>query len=453
MNDMHDTPKADAAARVRSISIADSLEEDIRIGRLPLGAKLPPQREMARRLGLSVGTVSRAYAEARRRGIVEGHVGRGTFVTGSGRTETAPPETDLIDLSLNSPPRTGAVQVIERLLVEIAQDGSLARLMPYMPHQGLPEHREALGAWMARHGQSGAGVMITQGAQHAISAALSVLAREGDTVLAEAVTFSGVPAIAAQTGIRLHGVALDREGLVPEALDAAFAETGARVVFATPTLQTPTGAVMSEARRDAVAEVVARHDAHLVEDDVYARYAPHGVRPIRDRIPERTFHVQSFAKYMAPALRVGLMVPPPALADRAVAALRPTGWMASPILVEVAARAAENGALDAQIEAKRQVAVARRARAAEILGAYLPTAPKDHAGFHIWLPMPEGRSVNSLVHQARDENVRLRLPLATGPSSPRGVRLCLGSPSEEGLERALSSLQRILASAEEMLYL
>jgi DNA-binding transcriptional MocR family regulator len=436
---------------VRAMAIADALEEDIRTGRLAIGAKLPPQREMAARLGLSVGTVSRAYAEARRRGVVEGHVGRGTFVTSSTRQEDGPAETETVDLSLNSPPRSGAVQVIERLLAEIAQDGSLARLMPYTPHQGRPAHRASLGEWLAGHGlPGGSEVMVTQGAQHGIAAALSVLARRGEPLLVEETLFSGAFVAATHMGLEMHGVALDAEGLVPDALDAAFARTGARVLFATPTLQTPTGSVMSEARRDAVAAIVARHDAHLVEDDVYARLVP-GLRPIRERIPERTFYVQSFAKYMAPALRVGMLMPPPALVNRTVAALRTTGWMASPILVEVAARAAESGALDEQIEAKRRVALDRRRRARAILRPHLPDAGVEHAGFHLWLPLPEGRSPTTFVSQARDAQVRLQLPLAAGPARPRGVRLCLGSPSDEGLERALRRLARILGSPEEML--
>src|SRR5690606_7334059 len=135
-----------------------------------------------------------------------------------------------------------------------------------------------------------------------------------------------------QNGYVLHGVAGDEHGLLPDELDRAFLETGARVLFATPTLQTPTGTVMSAERRQAVAAIIRRHDAHLIEDDVYAFLFESPPLPMAMLIPERTFYVTSFAKCLAPGLRIGAMVVPDGFRDRCISGVRVTGWMASPLM-------------------------------------------------------------------------------------------------------------------------
>ena len=107
--------------------------------------RLLPQRDMAQRLDLSVGTISKAYAEAEQRGLISGEVGRGTFVQrrrpearGLGASEAT------INLALNVPPYTGEDDVIASALAEIVADGEMSNLLGYLPHQGLRRHREAM---------------------------------------------------------------------------------------------------------------------------------------------------------------------------------------------------------------------------------------------------------------------------------------------------------------------
>ena len=145
-------------------------------------------------------------------------------------------------------------------------------------------------------------------------------------VLTERFTYTGVSALSSHNTYRLHGVDCDTEGLVPDALDRAFAETGASVVFATPTLQTPTGTTMSMERRKEIADVICSRDAFLVEDDVYAFLFDPAPRPISLLIPERTFYITSFGKCLDPGLRIGAMVVPDAFRDRSINAVRATGW-------------------------------------------------------------------------------------------------------------------------------
>ena len=437
----------------RYLAFVLALEADIASGRVKPGMRLLPQRDMAHRLDLSVGTISRAYAEAEQRGLISGEVGRGTFVQrrrpdarGLGSAETT------INLALNVPPYTGEDDVIASILSEIVADGEMSNLLGYLPHQGLRRHREAMVTWLSSLGVTADAdqLFITHGGQHALSIALPMVASPGDTVLTESYTYSGMLALSAQSGYRLHGVATDAHGLIPENLDRAFSETRARVLYCMPTLQTPTGSVMPPKRRHAIAEIVRKHDAYLLEDDAYGYLLSPPLPPIARLIPERSFYIVSFAKCLAPGLRIAAMIAPEAFRDRSINALRATGWMAVPVMAEVVARLIHNGSLARQAKLKRDKAVTRNGIVRRVLKEWLPAAPAA-PGFHTWLPLPAGRTLAALIAQAAQAGITLAPPgaLRRMESESLGVRLCLGAPATEAdLERALIEIRRILEMAE-----
>jgi DNA-binding transcriptional MocR family regulator len=457
-------PSLHSARGPRYLAIVDSLEADIGSGRVKPGTRLSPQRDLAEQLGLSLGTVSKAYAEAERRGLISGEVGRGTFVMQrrAGRRDPEFRDSAIANLTLNVPPTTGEDKLIAALLAEIAADDNLPALLGYLPHQGLREHRDAIGSWLATLGVNvdADRLFITQGAQHALSVALSLLAGRDDVVLAEGLTYSGMLALAAQTGCRLRGVDMDQHGLIPEALDRSLDETAARVVYLMPNLQTPTGAVMPIERRQQVADILRRRSVFLIEDDAYGFLLPRTPQPISILVPDLSFYVVSFDKCLAPGLRIGAMVAPDAFRDRLINALRATGWMAPPILAEVIARLIRNGGLEQQVALKRGKAAARWAIARRVLGRHLrrnsdsgksDVGMSEVAGFHVWLELPPGRTVTAFITQAALAGITLAPPSALQALDPAyaGVRLCLGAiPTEAELERVLMILRDILESPE-----
>jgi DNA-binding transcriptional MocR family regulator len=441
------------AAGPRYLAFVQALENDVRTGVLKPGTRLLPQRDMANQLGLSVGTVSRAYAEAEARGLISGEVGRGTFVQRPRppSSTTGHPQATM-NLALNVPPATGEDALIASVLSEILADGALSPLLGYLPHQGLPSHREIMADWLRafRLKVDVANLFITHGGQHALSIALNMVAEPKAMVLTERFTYSGMIALSAQNGYRLHGVDGDADGLLPDALDRAFSDTGARVLFATPSLQTPTGTVMTPARRQQIADIVARHDAYLLEDDVYAFLFTTPPTPVSALIPDRSFYVTSFAKCLAPGLRIGAMIVPEQFRDRSINAVRATGWMASPIMAEMVARLLHSGDLMRQVHLKRTAAARRNAIADRMLGNWL--APlSGTAAFHRWLPIPAGRTLIALVTQAAQAGITIAPPgaLQQVDRGTLGIRLCLGHPATDDiLENALAELKRILESAE-----
>ena len=208
-------------------AIADALADDIRCGAVRPGTRLPTHRELAWKLGLTVGTVTRAYAEAERRGLIAGEVGRGTYVRGAAPADVAISypaaepgvQAAFIDLSLNFPVIPGHEAELASALRRLASRGDLAELLPYHPHAGRAPDRAAGASWIARSGLAVRAdeVAVTAGGQHAIVVCLAAVAASGDTVLVENLTYPGVKAAAAQLGRKLVGVAIAAHGLVPDA--------------------------------------------------------------------------------------------------------------------------------------------------------------------------------------------------------------------------------------------
>jgi DNA-binding transcriptional MocR family regulator len=433
------------------LAIADALEADVASGRIRAGTRLLPQRELAQKLRLSVGTVSKGYAEAERRGLISSEVGRGTYVLRQ-RPSLNGRQTRSVNLSLNVPPYTGEDEVLAETFTQVCAEPIFSDLLNYLPHQGLRDHRQAIATWfgLSKINVGTDRILITHGAQHAISLAAGLLARAGDAVVAEQLTYSGVISLANFAGYQLIGAPLDASGIVPDALDAVLEKSKARVVYLMPTLQTPTGAVMPEDRRKQVAEIIRKHDAYLIEDDAYGFLCKTPQSPISEFIPERSFYIASFAKCLSPGLRLGAMSVPDQFRDRAVNAIRATGWMAAPLMAEVLIRLIDNGKLAKQIELKRKHAKIRQSIALKVLGRYAGQK-QQIPSFHFWINVPDGRSSSDVLSYAAQHGVTLGLPasLAETNARPLGLRICLGAAtSEVDLENALSIVRDALESSD-----
>jgi len=141
------TPEPDRFSGPRYIAIADAMAESIKLGLLSDGDRLPTHRALADKLGVTVGTITRAYAEAERRGLVTARVGRGTFIStphaqGDRFMIRGESEPDCVDLQLNLPVAKDRADVLSRSLTELARDAAqMNRILGYQPDVGMPEHR------------------------------------------------------------------------------------------------------------------------------------------------------------------------------------------------------------------------------------------------------------------------------------------------------------------------
>jgi DNA-binding transcriptional MocR family regulator len=434
------------------LAIADQLARDLDAGKLKPGDRLPTHRDLAWKLGVTVGTVTRAYAEAERRGLIAGEVGRGTYIRerGADAPAAAPPLADdgFVDLARSFPSDTRPHLAVGRVLTELASAPELPQLLGYAANLGLTAHRGAGAEWLKLRGLDVAPgeVAVTNGAQHAMTVAVGAVARAGDVVLTEQLTFYGMKALATMLSLRLHGVAMDEHGLLPEALDAACRQFSPKALYCIPTLQNPTAAVMPAERREAIAEICRRHGVVIVEDDIYGFLIPDAPPPLSRFSPDNSIYIASLSKSLAAGLRVGYIHAAPPLVDRIASGLRTTTWMATPLMAEIAARLIRSGEAVRLAQAQRAEAIARQAIAVERLAGFeLATHP---ASFHVWLKLPEPWRREEFTVQARQRGVGVASAeaFAVGRAPvPHAVRLGLSAARDRAaLDRALTILATLL---------
>ena len=437
-------------------AIAEALAEDVRRGALPAGARLPTHRDLAWRLKVTVGTVSRAYAEAERRGLISGEVGRGTFVRAAAapaplRLHAAALDEDFVDLGVQRPRAGSEAALLAEALAQLAGAPELAQLMEYQPHAGRPAEREAGALWIERSSGLAAApgqVVVTASGQHAMAAILAAVAEPGDSLAVEALTYPGIRAVAGLFHLKTVPIALDEQGLVPEALAAACRAGRVRALYTLPTLHNPTTAILPLERRRALAELAMRHDLLLIEDDVYGFLRERPLPPLASLAPDHAFYVTSTSKSFVPGLRIGYARCPPALVERVSAALRALTYTAPPLMARIASRWIEDGSADRLVAEKRAETARRQALACRLLARWRYRSEPGAA--HLWLSLPEPWHGEEFAAAAERSGVGVTpaAAFAVGRQVPNAVRLCIGTPPTlAALERGLTRLEALLAAA------
>jgi DNA-binding transcriptional MocR family regulator len=434
------------------LALVQALSEDIENGRLRPGQRLPPHRDLARDIGLSIGTVSKAYREAQGRRLLSSHVGQGTFVLGRATAQSVAQISsvpDIANLGLNQPPPGSQIEVLRSAMQEVTNSPHLDELLAYHQHHGRPEHREVIAHWMSSPSfrPRPDNLILCNGAQHAIDIAVRLSVAPGQAVATDALTYFGFKAVADVNNIRLVGIAMDEEGILPDALDEACQQGDIRCIYLMPTLHTPTARTMSERRRRTVAEVAVRHKLMVIEDNVYGFFSKRPQLRLAELLPDQTIYVESFSKCLVPAFRVGMAVLPPALMDRAILFMHATSWMSSSFLVETTSRLIQSGSLDAVIREKRAEASARYAIFREELHSYVRVEiPCLDPGNHVWINLPGDWSPANFYFAARRHGILVSPPDAVNNNlAPTGIRLCLGGVEQrEDLRMYLRKLKAIL---------
>jgi DNA-binding transcriptional MocR family regulator len=443
-------PDALGGGRPAYVALADAIAGDLAAGRLTPGDRLPTHRSLARALGVTVGTVARGYAEAERRGLVSGEVGRGTFVRAGFGVAAA--GADLVDLASLHPPATGEVDGTERLAATLgalaADPAALRAVAGTEGSTDAPAHRQAAAAWAA-HGTfrpDPARVLLTAGAQHALTLVLMALVPAGSAVATTPLTNPGLVAAARQLGVPLLAVDSDDRGMLPDALRACCAERAVAVVHLQPTLANPTGVTTPETRRRELAAVAEEAGLWVLEDDPLAPLVLDRPDPVAGLLPDRTCHVASAAKVLALGLRVGVLTAPETAYARLAAALRATTWLTSPLLAEVLARWVRDGTADAVAADRAAACRHRNARARALLGRLVTVG--DPAAPHLWLDLPAPWSPGQAVAAAREVGVLVSPGddfVIDRAQAAFGLRLGLNDEvGEERLSRSLVALARLL---------
>ncbi|OWO93593.1 GntR family transcriptional regulator [Rhizobium esperanzae] len=462
MKDWH--PDLSRSSSPRYMAIADLIEMDLRSGHLAAGDRLPPQRELAKRLNVDFTTVARGYVEAQKRGLVDSHVGRGTFVTGaavrqrqdlSADAAPDPRRGSVVDFSMNLPPEPDDPELIARMREGMsAVAASLIPLLRYQGFGGAGMDKEAAAAWLGRRGltPSQERIFVTPGAHPALLAIFGLLAKPGDTVLSEIVTYPGMRSIAAQLRLNLAGLPMDGDGIRPDALASACERLKPKALYLNPTLQNPTTLTISSGRREEIAAVARKYHLPIVEDDAYGFIPQEGPAPLAATAPDLTWHIGGLAKCLGAGLRLAYVVAPDTRAVWPfVSAMRANTVMASPLNMALATRWIEDGTADAILRFIRAEAGARQQMVAAILPAGSYRA--DPISFNIWLPLSNGwtRSTFGSHMHASGIGVVASDAFTVEGAAPEAVRVCLGGPiARAKLQGALEFMAHALEGPPEM---
>lgn len=442
-------------------ALAGALREAARSGVLPPGTRLPPMRDLAWRLGVTTGTVARAYQVAAAEGVIESHVGRGSFI--------APPRPrqpalqpllyeaadgagapGIADLRVPRLPDCGQAAVIGRHMAAVAE-ALEADVLDYTPLSRDLRCRSAVLRWMGRRELgplSEPDLVLTHGGQHAITLVMSLtLGAQPAPVMVEALTYPGMRHAAQLMRAEALPVALDGQGMRPDDLDRVARASGARLVCVTPSAQNPTLAAMDAARRAAIVAVARRHDLQILEDECYAP-APDAAAPpsLRALAPERVWHVASLSKIIAAGLRFGMLLCPEGMGKAGrIAAQHSLMGLSQPV-TGLVTRLLESGdadaiARDVQAEVEARLSLARAALA--------PLEPGWQQGVPIlWLPLPAPWRAQDFAARAALSGMVVRpaaeFLAAPGEPAPEAVRIALDCRMPEAqLETSLKLLAQL----------
>lgn len=446
-------PRLIESARMKYLGIVEALEADIRSGRVARGDRLPAQRSIAEALGVDLTTVTRAFNEARRRGLIEAQAGRGTFIREKlDGNEPAGAAHPLIDLSMNIPPQPSEVEFRKIFPQGIAGIlGSPRGLLSlhYQDSSGAEPDRYAAAAWLAHRleGVAPDRLMVTGGAQSALFAVCELLLARGDVLLAGAMTYPGLKAVAAQKGLVLEPLAMDEQGIVPDAFEKACREKSPKALYVIPTIDNPTTATMSEDRRHKIAALARKHGIAIIEDDPYAPLRPERIVTMAELARDLTWHIATLSKCASPALRVAYVVAPNAgMALRLAGVLRATILMAPPLMSALATRWIADGSLDEIAKAISAENAVRQKLAASILGDVSFAA--DPHGHHLWLRLPTHWRAGDFAEHADRVGVSIvpSSAFAVAAHPTEAVRISLGvAPDRGALEDGLTQLASLMA--------
>jgi DNA-binding transcriptional MocR family regulator len=463
------------------LQIRDQLRERILAGDLPAGTRLPPQRELARSLGLSRTTVVNAYEELASEGLVEAHVGRGTLVTAPplpadphpiawhahfsnlGRRITQHPSTssplvhrsqECISLAFGLPDPS----LLDPARLQKAWEAIVKRLgagaVGLCPAQGTHEVRTAIAGRMQarRAAVRPEDVVVVNGSQHGLDLILRLLVEPGDAVLVETPTYFGALQSFNAWGVRAIGVPMDEAGMDVERVKFLLARYHPRLIYTVPTYQNPTGITMSLERREQLVALAQQYQVPIVEDDPFGDLYFDTPPPPPLRALDHHGHVLylgTFSKILAPGLRVGWIAGPGPLLERAALLNQVTELQPNSVGQHLVAEFARQGWLEALIERARHTYYARCRTMDQALRRH--RLPDTHwslpqGGMFLWLHLPQQVDGEELLEETGRQGV-IFLPggLMYPSGSPRSeCRLNFSVPTEREIKQGIATLAATL---------
>ncbi len=441
----------------------------------PPGALLPSVRDLQKRYRVSPVTVTKALSLLRKRGVISVRPGHGSFLA---ETTKIRPEGDVTwqslvlgarsanpleahmcqvpqdDIALNGGYMSADLQPVKELKKFAVSAAARATIWGQSPVEGLAELR----AWFAdEHGPGyrAHDVLIAQGGQQALSTTMRAVAPPGAAILVESPTYVGALAAASAAGVRAVPVPSDEEGVRPEALEAAFAQTRAPLFYCQPLHANPSGVTLSPSRREAVLEIARAANAFVLEDDS-TRYLDFGAKEppptLASLDPSRVILVRSVTKPTAPSVRIAAIFCKGPIRER-IRSLRITDDMfAGGFTQELFLEFVSSPAWPRHLARVREGLAAKCDLALALVRRYVADADvtKPQGGLHLWLRLPEHIDETAFVASALRQRVHVSAGRLWFPAdAPAGyVRISYGCATRDEIEQGITILGSLLRRQE-----
>jgi 2-aminoadipate transaminase len=476
------------------VQLRDQLRSLVHSGELRSGDRIPASRELASQLGVHRTTVANAYAELESEGLIEGHVGRGTFICGTPvRQFTPPPRSNgngngaLRWESLFADER--AEEALSRLMPEVAPDEiAFVTCRPSEESFPLEEFRLCCNAVMRSEGRRilqlgstdgyeplkrvliemlrGEGlsvrseqILITAGCQQAIDLVCKAFLRPGDSVALENPAYPGAIAIFSGARVRALAVGVETDsqraghaGLDVDALESVLMQNRVKFIFVTPDFQNPTGTSMPVAERRRLLEIAARYQVPVIEDYIYARLRLRGTAIPSLKSLDRTgnvIHIDSFSKIAFPGLRVGWCVGPESVIERLRVVKQSTDLHTDQLSQAALAEFVRRGHLARHLTKMKKVYRGRLEALETALEKHMPedaSWSRPEGGMSIWVTLPPGLDAGELLIHVRERGVHFvpgRYFYFQNPQ-PNTLRLGFAGLDEKKITRGVQTLAEML---------
>lgn len=470
--------------------IRNQIRDLILSGDLSAGTRLPPERELAVSLGINRTTVSNAYQELTADGLVEGQVGRGTFVcslpsiAGSGQddflswplpwSEYFVPvseqardplirelvalcaQEDVISLAAGVPapdlyPIERFAQATDKVL---RQHGRM--LLQYCPTEGHLAFRETLAGLAASRGiaTSPDNILVSAGSQQGLDLVARILIEPGDTVVVEVPSYLGALTMFRAAGARLLGVPMDEEGMRTDVLERLLTRYRPQLIYTLPTFQNPSGRVMSHERRAALLSLAQRYQVPILEDDPYNELYYGDPPPPPLKSLDRQGHViylSTFSKILLPGIRLGWLVAPQPVVDRLASVKQHADLNSNTPAQWALAEFIQQGWLDEHIATLRQEYPRRCQAMLAALHAHIPQRLRWNeptGGFYLWCHLEEGLQSKDLLAEAAQRRVAFVVGEAfhADGGGQDALRLNFTYQSEQGIQEGIRRLGEALTA-------
>lgn len=438
-------------------SLAALLEEDIANGTLPAGTKLPPQRELANYLEINFTTITKAYKICELKGLIYAITGSGTFVSASeAKSVTIAMESSgqrVIDLGFVSSFEQ-CNEMLSSTAKRVLSQQRFPRLATYDFPTGMPWHKQIGLRWLQHLGveTDEKHLAIVSGTQNGLALALLALFEPGDRLAVDTYAYANFLELAKMYHLQLIPVSSDGEGMLPDQLDFQCRQNTLKGIFLVPSCNNPTTVMISERRKQDLAQVIKKHHLILVEDDIQAFLTAGLVTdyrgPLFRLLPEQTVYLCGTSKSICSGLRVAYMAFGEPLRERLLKTLYITNVKTSSLDAEVITAVIASGKAREIVEKKRLLALERN----QLFDYYFPgQAPSGHPySFYRWLPIKDTRRGVDVERSLLQQRIRVYHSdrfLSGHRQKQRYLRIALSTvTAADKFKEGLQTLAEILRS-------